>query len=142
MMLKPDHVQNTLSSSTLCKVIPPPLTDVEHRYMYSPVSVVVSGDNAVDSGVLGLGPLWNHWTRNLPLAPITIHLPARRGTGSFRSFGIPRVSVIPCPVVMGYMTDEVLPSKKKLDSAEKWPCRSSAARPVTETLASTVTFGV
>lgn len=49
-MLKPDHVQNTLSSSTLCKVIPPPLTDVEHRYMYSPVSVVVSGDNAVDSG--------------------------------------------------------------------------------------------
>ncbi len=82
-MLKPDHVQNTLSSSTLCKVIPPPLTDVEHRYMYSPVSVVVSGDNAVDSGVLGLGPLWNHWTRNLPLAPITIHLPARPRDGQF-----------------------------------------------------------
>lgn len=123
MMLKPDHVQNTLSSSTLCKVIPPPLTDVEHRYMYSPVSVVVSGDNAVDSGARPRPSV--EWTRNLPLAPITIHLPARRGTGSSRSFGIPRVSVILCPVVMGYMTDEVLPSKKKFDSK----CRNGRAVP-------------
>lgn len=60
--------------------------------------------------------------------------------GQFPFLWDPAISVIPCPVVMGYMTDEVLPSKKKFD--EKWPCRSSAARPVTETLASTVTFGM